>query len=245
MTGRVRRIVARIPGRLSAALVAALVLGPAAGRAEAQWGWGWGFGYNPENASITANYLNQRSLVAGQAAAASRPKSLTAPQFQVRDESFYDRYDPSTRMAMIDRVARDPAGEMSTAEVNSRPAPVLRATPAPAPRPQPVVHLANFFNASRQLVWPTEAPTAEDLISRRVASDRATLAVLDEYNRNGLASLATVTEARQKLLDYGRPALHYVREHSTPAIADSFHAFLLSLYAEVALAATVPKPAQP
>ncbi len=57
----------------------------------------------------------------------------------------------------------------------------------------------------------------------------------------GLARLSTVTDARQKLLDYGRPALQQVREQSTPALADSFHVFLLSLYGNLGAAATVPK----
>jgi hypothetical protein len=46
-----------------------------------------------------------------------------------------------------------------------------------------------------------------------------------------------VAEARQKLLDYGRPALHYVKAHETPRVADSFHGFLLSLYDSLAQAA--------
>ena len=45
-----------------------------------------------------------------------------------------------------------------------------------------------------------------------------------------------MTEARQKLLDYGRPALKYVRTHETPRVADSFHGFLLMLYDSLAQA---------
>jgi hypothetical protein len=54
--------------------------------------------------------------------------------------------------------------------------------------------------------------------------------VLKEVEGRGYAQVATAVEARNKLLDYGRPALQYARENSTPAIADTFHTFLLALY---------------
>jgi len=54
------------------------------------------------------------------------------------------------------------------------------------------------------------------------------------------ASLSTVTQARQKLLDYGRPALKEIRQSATPRIADTFHLFLLSLYESLAQAANAP-----
>ena len=56
----------------------------------------------------------------------------------------------------------------------------------------------------------------------------------------GLASLPTVTEVRRKRLDSGRPALRSVREHATPAIADSFHVSLPSLTSEIGPAAAPP-----
>jgi hypothetical protein len=62
--------------------------------------------------------------------------------------------------------------------------------------------------------------------------------VLSETKQNGVAALASVTDARQKLLEYGRPALAHVRAHETPRIADTFHMFLLSLYESLAQAAT-------
>ena len=65
--------------------------------------------------------------------------------------------------------------------------------------------------------------------------------MLNQYESAGLARLSTVTEAREKLLDYGRPALDFVRQQTTPAMSDSFHVFLLSLYSNVGLAATVPR----
>jgi hypothetical protein len=222
------------------------------GRAEAQYGgfggfggFGWG-GFNP-NAYAAENYLNQRSLINATAAANSRPQTLTTPAYQSRDDSFYDKYDLATREAMIDRVARHPGREMGTADpagMVRRPAasstPTVKAAPS-IPPPPAEVHLAGYFNKDHQLVWPSVSPISGDLGKKQTTADLAILAVLNEYDMKGLAQLSTVTNARQKLLDYGRPALQYVREQSTPAIADSFHVFLLALYNNVGNAATVPK----
>ncbi len=114
-----------------------------------------------------------------------------------------------------------------------------RATPtaATAGRAQPLVPLTSFYNDKGQLVWPGDAPTAGDLKEKREAFEKACRAVLDEVKKNGVASIASVTEARQKLLDYGRPALKYLRTHETPRVADSFHGFLLMLYDSLAQAA--------
>jgi hypothetical protein len=221
------------------------------GRAEAQYGGfggfgGYGWGYN-QNAYSDVNYLNQRSLINASAAANSRPESLTAPRFQTRDDSFYDKYDLSTREAMIDRIARDPDRERGTADpsgIARRPPTSSTATTKAAssiPPPPAEVHLADYFNKDNQLIWPSTAPISGELGKKQATADLAALAVLNEYNMKGLAQLSTVTDARQKLLDYGRPALKQVREQSTPALADSFHVFLLALYNNLGNAATVPK----
>lgn len=235
--------------RLLATLAVALAPLAWGAQARAQYGgfggWGFGFGYN-QNAYTDVNFLNSRSLVNAQIAGAHTPQPVQAPQFQARDDGFYDRYDYRTREAMINRVARDPGAEMGTAD----PTGTLPSAPRPAPRPKApaagpseptTVYLANFFNKDQQLVWPSVSPISGDFGKKQTAADLAALAVLNEYNMKGLAKLSTVTDARQKLLDYGRPALQYVRESSTPALADSFHVFLLSLYGNLGNAATVPK----
>ncbi len=56
------------------------------------------------------------------------------------------------------------------------------------------------------------------------------------------ASVSSAAFARQKLLDYGRPALQEIRSSSTPAISDAFHMFLLSLYDSLAQSAAPPEP---
>jgi len=98
--------------------------------------------------------------------------------------------------------------------------------------------LASFFDASLKLVWPKESPIDGDLKQKRDISDQASLVVLNETKRYQTATLSSVTEARQKLLDYGRPALQKIRSTNTAPIAESFHQFMLSLYESLAQAAS-------
>ncbi len=227
------------------------------GRAQAQWygGWGFGFGGGPyaigggPTSAATVNYLNQRSLDAGNAAFAARSHPASNNVYagnpnayinNIRDPSFFARFDPSTRLAMEDGIARNPSPR-----VTPRPTPTPSPTPAtapPAPAPQPVLPLASFFTAMKTLVWPSDAPTTGDLETKRDASDAACLDVLKEQNAQGVATIASVTNARNKLIDYGRPALAYLREHSTQRVADTVHLFLLSLYESLGQAATPAKP---
>lgn len=243
----------RKPGRSPAhwgriLLFTTAMLTALAGRSEADFGFGFGFGFE-NNAAATTNMLNSWSLQNGATAAAARPLNLTAPRFQVRDEGFFDRYDLATREAMVNRLARNPGREMRTINPDSvRPTAPRVSTPAPSPtpaavkpQPAPVVLLADFFAKDRSLVWPSNAPVTGEMGGKREIADQAILAVLNEYELQGLAQLSSVTAARQKLLDYGRPALDYVRNQTTPVMADAFHNFLLSLYTNVGLAATVPK----
>jgi hypothetical protein len=237
--------------RLLATLAAALAPFAIGGRAEAQYGgFGWGgfgFGYN-QNAYTDVNYLNSRANTLASIAGAHTPQPLQAPTFQTRDDSIYDKYDLRTRETMMNQIAKDPAGEMSSIDptfalASSRRQPQGPSTPkAPTGPSEPTtVYLANFFNKDQQLVWPSVSPISGDFGKKQSVADLAALAVLNEYNMKGLARVSTVTDARQKLLDYGRPALQEVREKSTPALADSFHVFLLSLYGNLGNAATVPK----
>jgi hypothetical protein len=98
------------------------------------------------------------------------------------------------------------------------------------------VALSEFFSRANVLIWPADSPLNGGLDSKRRDSDQATLKVLKEVNANGSATVSSVTEARNLLLDYGRPALQYLRNSSTSQIADSFHTFLLSLYDSLAAA---------
>ena len=77
--------------------------------------------------------------------------------------------------------------------------------------PMPVLPLSSFYNEKNQLVWPDNAPTAGELKEKRTIFERASDVVLAETKKHGVASMATVMDAHQKLLDYGRPGLQHVR----------------------------------
>ena len=119
----------------------------------------------------------------------------------------------------------------------------MTPTAMTVPQPTPSLPLASFYNADGHIVWPGDSPIAGELKEKRAEFDQASQSVLAEMKRNGVASIATVTDARQKLLDYGRPGLRYVREHETPRVADSYHLFLLSLYESLAQAVNPKTPA--
>jgi hypothetical protein len=204
------------------------------GRAIAQWDmgfFGWGLGMQTP---AVVNYLNDHSIARIGPAAAARPQPLRAPTPVVRDVDFFNKYDAATRAAMTDRVAR----------VKSNPTTPATQTPAQPPAstaqaPRPVTPLLSFFDKMRQLIWPADAPTMGDLATKRSISDAKTLEVLDEVQGHGYAQVATAVEARGKLLDYGRPALQFIQDSSTPAVFDAFHTFLLSLYDSIGAA---PQP---
>lgn len=217
-------------------LLATITIDLDAQYAKAQWYpgsfWGYGGYYTPPSVDV----INRAAIDRIANAQADRTPAgyvddSNAYYRKSRDPEFFEKYDIETRRAMEARVARKPPIQGGT----SRPAP-SRSNP-----PTPLVPIASFFDKSDRLVWPSDSPTTGDLGPKRVASDRASLVVLAETRQQGLASLASVTEARKKLLDYGQPALTYVSEHLTPRVVDTFHLFLLSLYEALQQAATPPK----
>lgn len=226
--------------------VAGLVfcLGP--GRAEAQWGmggmggfgmgWGWGAFSQVEKPD---SFLYSKALVdAGRNthiptrdAYANNPNSYIN---HIRDNGFVDRYDVARRDPAYYRYTQPPAAGAR-----------MTPTAMTVTQPTPSLPLASFYNADGQIVWPADAPVAGELKEKRAEFDQASRTVLAEVKKNGVAAIATVTDARQKLLDYGRPGLRYVREHETPRVADSYHLFLLSLYESLAQAVNPKTPAAP
>jgi hypothetical protein len=154
---------------------------------------------------------------------------------RIRDPGFVNHSDVRRRQPPVYRQER--ARSLGQTANGSAAVP-----PASAPAaPSPVLPLASFFDASRTLIWPSESPLAGDLRAKRDLSDQASLVVLEETKQHQPASITTVTEARQRLLDYGRPALQAIRAESTPRIADVFHAFLLALYDSLEQAAWSPE----
>src|SRR5208283_4730049 len=199
-------------------------------------GMGMGMGMGGFHyASSPTDYLNQRTrLNAARAGAPATQGSIAgnpnAYYNKVRDDGFvpHDRrfgQPPTERShhpgSLGDQVDRQPAVDSTAA----------------SSRPKQMIPLSNFFDASQKLVWPGEVSSEAGLKEKREIFERASLAVLKESRQHGVASIATVIAARQKLLDYGRPALQQVRASSTPQVVNTFHHFLLSLYDSLARSA--------
>ena len=221
---------------LLTAFVAIVASGIGARPAQAQWGmgggmgWGLGFGGAVEQPGTFLNSvaLSQMNHVRGPMQNNVYAGNPNAYINHVRDNGFVDRYNVRQQQLAYNR-------SMSQAQGRG-----LTPTSATVPNAKPIVPLTSFYNAQNQLVWAGDAPTAGDLKEKRDSFDQASQIVLDEAKKNGVASIASVTEARQKLLDYGRPGLKYVRAHETARVADSFHGFLLELYDSLAQAANPP-----
>jgi hypothetical protein len=186
------------------------------------------------------SFLNQHAL----AAAARGPQGPSRTPYagnpnayfnRIRDNGFVSHYDARRRGAPTYR----PESSASLGNAS-------RAQPQPTAATaaeNPVMPLGSFFDAARKFVWPSDSPSTGDLSAKRDASDLAILAVLEETKQQSAASITSVANARQKLLDYGRPALQEIRAQATPPIADGFHRFLLAVYDSLAQAASPPEAA--
>jgi hypothetical protein len=210
-------------------LLGAAVLGLGTNEARA-WGYGFGFGgfnYVPQ----PIDFLNAQALQNG--ARAGRPPSNNV--YAGNPNAYLNRIRDNGFVPSMDVARRVPASQ--------RPYVLAEATAAQAPTqpvttvPRPVVPITSFFNSSRRLVWPSDAPVIGDLQQKRDVSDESSLVVLNEVQMQGRASISSVADSRQKLLEYGQPALQVIRSTSTPRVADTFHLFMLSLYESLAQAA--------
>jgi hypothetical protein len=228
------RLSARSASLLALAL-GIINLGSTSQQAHAQWGGYGGFFGGFNYVPSPTNLINQHSMIrAGrgmQGPTNNRPygNSPNAYFNRVRDNGFVPSYDVGRRPVASSR-PQQARSLGNTAKAQAQPAPVAAAA-------KTVLPLVSFFDASMRLIWPAESPVAGDLKEKRDVSDQACLVVLEETKRQPTASIATVADARQKLLDYGRPALQEIRTESTPQIAEMFHSFLLSLYDSLAQAA--------
>jgi hypothetical protein len=212
--------------------IAVLVLGSSPAWAIFDFGYGFGFGMGM--VPTPTNYLNDHALVGaarGMQGVPSRTPLAGNPNSfhnRLRDDGFVSHRDVRRRQPPTYRP--EPMASLGNRQVQQ---PQTRA-----PAPQPDLPLVSFFDPARRLVWPSESPVSGDLKELREISDLASLAVLDETKQTGTASITMAATAREKLLDYGRPALREIRASATPRIADSFHMFMLSLYESLAQAAT-------
>ena len=166
---------------------------------------------------------------------------------RLREPGLLERWDVGTRREIEARIGRfsDAPPPSRSRSLASRPAPepapAAVQPAAPAQPAGPDLPLSSFFDRYQKLVWPGGSPVHGVLGADRAATDLACLAVLNDQELRGLAQVGTVTEARARLVDYGRPALLYMRDNSTPRVADTFHLFMLSLYDSLGQAATVPR----
>jgi hypothetical protein len=214
--------------------MAVLVLGSSSAWAIFDMGYGFGFGMGMGQSAVSG-YLNDHALVGaarGMQGVPSRTPLAGNPNSfhnRLRDDGFVSHRDVRRRQPPTYRP--EPMASLGNGRQVQQPQ-------APTPAPQPDLPLVSFFDPARRLVWPSESPVSGDLKELRAISDLASLAVLDETKQTGTASITMAATAREKLLDYGRPALREIRASATPRIADSFHMFMLSLYESLAQAAT-------
>ena len=168
-----------------------------------------------------------------------QPQNLRAADSPVvRDVDFFNRYDAGTRAAMVDRVARNP--RRSLAQPNQTQAPTVAENPSPA---RPVRPLANFFNRMRQLVWPADAPSEGEFAAKGSSSDaKKRLELLHEVETARLRP-GRHGDRRPDQADRLWPIRHceFMRDNSTPSVADAFHSFLLSLYDSIGQSPDLPR----
>jgi hypothetical protein len=216
---------------------AALAIGTSPARAIFDMGFGL---FNP--VPSPTQFINDHALIRAAAGRKTPERNVYANNpnsfhNRLRDNGLSPHYGSESRRPPGFEVDRRRAQSLSRANSNPSPPAAVAATDV---QPRPVYPIGSFFDASRQLVWPAESPVTDDLKAKRDTSDQACLVVVDLVEKHRSAPITTVTVARQKLLDYGQPALRVVRSLTTPRVAEGFHIFLLSLYDS--LAATVNPP---
>jgi len=224
-----------------AALIGGVLALALAGRAEAQFGFGHGFGFGIYARPYTPPSVKMLNRVAATRAGmdqeALNRTSQSAPDryaYRERQVALQQRYDIESGRSLSSNYGPRSV-PISREAQNRREAQRARAEArGPSRRVEPITQ---FVNEQNQVVWPADAPVSGELGSLRDQADQEIQEVAVEYRATNSSSIDTVADARQALLDYGRPALQFVRENSTAAVADTFHVFLLSLYESLAQAA--------
>jgi hypothetical protein len=216
----------------------------ARGSACAQFGFGFGLDMMRPVPSPT-QFINDHALVRAGAAQNLPSRNVYANNSnsyisRLRDNGFSSHYGTESHRSPGFEVDRRRETRANLARTNATTA-VPTPAPAPPPEARPVHPLTSFFSADRMVVWPSEAPVTDDLKPKRAISDKASITVLDLFEKYRSAPITTVTDARQKLIAYGQPALRLLRNLSTPAVAEGFHTFLLSLYDSLGAAANGPQ----
>ncbi|HEV3120982.1 MAG TPA: hypothetical protein VGY53_03730, partial [Isosphaeraceae bacterium] len=81
---------------------------------------------------------------------------------------------------------------------------------APKP-PAPGIGIDHLVDKNGKPRWPAGIATDIDLATARTAADEAIVTAFQEYQSKGSASVSSVADAKQKLADYGNPALKRTR----------------------------------
>jgi hypothetical protein len=219
--------------RVSVFLFTTATLACGANPARAQFGMGMGMGMFGGMVPSPQQFINDHALVRAGAGRKEPSRNVYANNSnsfinRIRDNGFSSHSSARSHRSPGYEVERRAAP--SPSQVSKQPAPAEANV-------RPTYPISSFFNTARQIVWPNESPATEELKPKRDISDQASLTVLELVEKHRSAPITTVTDARQKLLDYGQPALRVARSVSTPRLADSFHMFLLSLYDSLGAAA--------
>lgn len=169
-----------------------------ADRARAQYapvfgygGWGSSYAWMASNSGMNAaaqaaqaRYQVQTAQMARayqQAALMQQAAAAAAAARENQGQPMQERYNAHTGAGMASRKGR--------------------AADSPAPR------IDQLLTASGKPRWPIGAAAGKELLPMQQAADQAIAAVFEEYKANGQASVASVSDAKQKLGDYGHPAL--------------------------------------
>ena len=187
---------------LLAILVATAALELGASQVHAM-GFGYGimggFNYVPS----PGDFLNSHSLLnAGRAGApvsnnvyANNPNAFI---HRIRDNGFVPHAGIVDRRSPGYQASRLRPQSLSQTS-NNRPQPAASSATATAAVRRPVVPIGSFFDASRMLVWPSDAPVEGDLIdeARHLGSRLAWSSRIWSYKHRS-APITTVTDARRQ-----------------------------------------------
>jgi hypothetical protein len=87
---------------------------------------------------------------------------------------------------------------------------------------------SQVFSPDGKVLWPSTAPTSGEFGKERAAADAAILATVQEFASTRRATIASVSEAKERLYAYGKPALRDLNRESR-ADAVTLLRFLASL----------------
>ncbi|APW61283.1 hypothetical protein [Paludisphaera borealis] len=75
---------------------------------------------------------------------------------------------------------------------------------------------SQVFSPDGKVIWPSGAPATGELGKERDAAEAAILTVVKEFASTRRATIASVSEAKERLYAYGKPALRDLNRESRP-----------------------------